>query len=41
MSQHSDEIPFRHMLDHAMEALDCRVGKDTPVGKRWELSQSS
>ncbi len=21
MSQHSDEVRFRHMLDHAMEAL--------------------
>ena len=41
MSQHSDEIRFRHMLDHAMEAMAMVRGKnrsDLDSDRMLELS---
>lgn len=41
MSQHSDEIRFRHMLDHAMEAIAMVRGKnrsDLDSDRMLELS---
>ena len=31
MSQHKDEIRFRHMLDHAMEAVAMVQGKNARI----------
>jgi hypothetical protein len=44
MSQHSDEVSFRHMLDHASEALEMVQGKnrsDLDNNRMLELSLAS